>query len=90
MRAIQCLFASRNHPTKRWSQPMPQPSTRGMGGISRRGHPSRDTALPNAAAQPDLYRDHTGQEAYRSRLPDEGRGDLGEKYLGTAALVEAG
>ena len=65
-------------------------SKRGMGGISRRSRPNRDTALPNAAAQPDLYRDHTGQEAFRSRLPDEGCGDHGEKYLGAAALVEAG
>lgn len=61
-----------------------------MGGISRRGRPNRDTALPNADAQPELYRDNTGQEAYRSHLPDESCGDLGEKYLGAAALVEAG
>ena len=58
--------------------------------ISRGGHPSADTALRHAAAEPALHRRHTGQAAGRVGRAEEGRGHRRPKRVGSAALVQAG
>ena len=53
------------------------------------GHPSHDTALRDASAQPDLYRGHAGQEAGRAGRTKKGCGHRGEKCGGAPEVVEA-
>ena len=48
-------------------------------GVPSRGYPDRHAALHAAAAKPDLYGDHAGEEASRADRAEEGIGHRGAK-----------
>ena len=57
--------------------------------ISGGGHPGDDAALPDAAAEPALYRHHAGQAAGRAGRTAKGDRHRRPERRGAAALVEA-
>jgi exodeoxyribonuclease V alpha subunit len=57
-------------------------------GISGRGDPGHDPALPHAATKFALYRRHPWQKAGRAGRSKKGRRHRGEKRDGAAAVVE--
>jgi len=58
-------------------------------GIPGGGDPGADAALHHAAAEPALYRGHTGQAAGGAGGPEEGSRHRGAQRLRTAAMVQA-